>query len=116
METDANKSMALLRAKQPFVDWLNSLNDEVSDDLSLAEIQADSTVYLMPPCADPQDAMNYLEIHAKKIMEHELSDWTVDENDWPANRDFNVLCDWFEIIYCDSFFELEDEPENPALN
>jgi hypothetical protein len=116
MKTDENKSMALIRPKQPFVDWVNSLVDDVSDDLGLAKVQADSSGYFIPPYETPTDAMNYLMRHAKEILERELSDWTVDEDEWPDNRDFNVLCDWFEIILCDSIFELEHEPEKPELN
>ena len=51
-----NRCAVAVRPKQPFLDWVNSV--EEGDSLTLADLQ--KTLYLVPDYEDPEDAEKVL--------------------------------------------------------
>ncbi len=45
--SEINRSLILLKPKQPFLNWLRALDDD-DNDLTLKELSDDSTAYLVP--------------------------------------------------------------------
>ena len=105
-------SLVLLRAKQPLLDWLNSLPDAELFECELAEIQADPSSYLTPDFEEPEELTEYLKEHAEELFEQELSEWALAEELWPAKRDYAALCEFFEIITSNSVYDMEEAPDN----
>ncbi|HJP93948.1 MAG TPA: hypothetical protein VJ875_18465 [Pyrinomonadaceae bacterium] len=45
--SEINRSLVILKAKQPFLDWARTLDDE-DKDLTLEQLAQDSIAYLIP--------------------------------------------------------------------
>ncbi len=57
--SEINRSLIILKPKQPFLDWARNLDDE-SKDLTLAELYEDSTAYLVPEIWQDTDQQELL--------------------------------------------------------
>lgn len=93
-----NRQLFIVRFKQPFIDWANSLPDAFDPPVTLDSTRKDSTVYLVPTCWTIEEAREYIDPFKSAIFASELMDWCRDEEDWP--EDFNGLFDeWIELEY-----------------
>lgn len=90
-----NRSALIIRCKQPFVDWLNSIESK-GEKTSLAEINSDNTVYLIE-VEDEDSLQDWLEENAERVFAEELSAWIIDENLWPRKLNFETFKKWFDI-------------------
>ena len=54
-----NRTAVVVVPKQPFLDWLHSI-DPSSADLTLADLHQDPTVYLLPESGSDPEAINLL--------------------------------------------------------
>lgn len=88
----------VVKPLQPFWDWLNKI--ESSNDQTLAELQQDSNVYLLPDyenAADIEKAIEkYIKANYARIFTHELSEWYLDPVMYPAIT-YQSFQQWFEI-------------------
>ncbi|WP_028450870.1 MULTISPECIES: hypothetical protein [Chitinibacter] len=91
-----DRSAAIIRPKQAFLDWLNALpgNDVV---LTLEEIRSDCTVILVPEAEEPEDAIAFIDDIADQLFAQELASWVQDESLWPAKRNLKLFWDWFDV-------------------
>ena len=48
----------VIKPKQPFIDWLNSIPDE-DIDFTLEQVSEDNITFLIPEYDDPRDSKNY---------------------------------------------------------
>jgi len=88
-----NRAAVTVRPKQPFIDWVASV-----DDAGLTPDEDDeATVYLVPAYTDEDEAWEVLEEVYESIFEAELYGWHDDEAAWPQERDFETFQAWFEI-------------------
>jgi len=71
--------------EQPFRDWLRSV-DPTSADLTLADLQRDPTVYLLPEADDDPEAAKLLAAVCEQIFEEQLDAWYRAPSDWPQDR------------------------------
>jgi len=92
-----NRSVLIVRAKEPFRQWLRSLPDP--EDASLAEINEDSSVYLVPEYEDDSEKEKILKMMYEEIFEEQLEDWWRDEDDWPKNRNMSLFKNWFDVEF-----------------
>lgn len=91
-----NRSAAVIKPNQPFLEWLNALPD--SDIQSnLRDIQQDCTVLLLPEFEDEKHNLLYIKNHFKIIFEIELNGFCIDSNYWPQERDYKTFLHWFDI-------------------
>jgi hypothetical protein len=93
-----NRSVLVLRAKEPFRYWILSL-PEPPENLTLQEINDDNTVYLIPEYEDEGDIEKFLSKKYKDIFEELLEDWCRDENYWPKSRNRTVFNKWFDVEF-----------------
>jgi hypothetical protein len=89
-----NRTAIVVKAKQPFLDWLRSV-DPTSDELTLEEVNAEPTVYLLPECGSSAEAAGLVRRFAREIFAHELDGWWRDPLDWPKTLTFPVFEKWF---------------------
>lgn len=99
-----NRSVAIVKPKQPFVDWANALGGGLT--LTLAEYRQDTTAYLFPDLEEAGDEERFLRRHVKFIFEHELAGWSTDERTWPKRRGIKTFLAWFEIEFHSLVVEL----------
>jgi hypothetical protein len=105
---EVNRSLIVVRAKQPFVQWINSLPDP--GDLTLDEVNEESTAYLLPEYEDDSEMEKFLKKYYPIIFEEQLNGWWVDPEDWPANRNLKTFKDWFDFEFHCIVFDLIEEP------
>ncbi len=103
-----NRSVLTVRAKKPFLDWINSLPDPAK--VSAAQINRDNTAYLLPDLTYHDDQEDVLEIFYEFIFQEQLSRWWSDESAWPKSREFNVFKTWFDVEFHSAVLDLVDAP------
>ncbi|MGJ8526361.1 hypothetical protein LMG33818_002110 [Halomonadaceae bacterium LMG 33818] len=105
-----NRSSLSIKPTQAFVDWVNLLEaTEGEDDLTLADIEHESTVYLIPEMDSEEAVQAYIDERYIDILENELSAWEEDSRMWPDTLD-RALFDRF-IVVDHSFLVLDIEDE-----
>jgi hypothetical protein len=66
-----NRSALTIKAKEPFLNWLNSLPDPTA--VTLVELNQDSNVYLLPEYEDDDKQGDILAQFYDLIFEEELT-------------------------------------------
>lgn len=92
-----NRASIIVRPKQPFVDWINAHPDSAGLDISLEQVRADSTAYLIPEFDSNKEAEDYIKDLSADIFEIELELWYSDDQFWPKKRDYEKFLQWFEV-------------------
>ncbi|WP_028304689.1 hypothetical protein [Oceanospirillum maris] len=77
-----NRSAMTVKLTQEFVDWINNL-EEGSEPLTLADVNEEATVYLVPEIEDEDQLKEMVEEYWLNILENELKSWEEDESFWP---------------------------------
>ena len=106
-----NRSAVMVRPKQPFVDWLRSVEELDVPEITLAQL--DKTLYLVPDYEDPEDAEKVLKKVYDDIFCNELVGWYRDEEMWPKGRTLKMFKQWFDIEHFDL---VEDVGRGPIEN
>ena len=104
-----NRSAVAVTPRQPFLDWLNS----VDPDNCLTLAQLDHTLYLVPDYEDPADAEKVLKKVSEEIFCRELEGWCTDADLWPEDRSLKVFRQWFDVRHHDV---VEDVGRGPVEN
>ena len=104
-----NRSAIVVKPRQPFLDWLHTA-DPTSRDLTLREVVADPTIYLIPECDSEEDVHEFLRELCEEIFVEQLAGWLTDEETWPQDRSFDVFCRWFDWQHHSMLIDLCDEP------
>jgi len=107
--SEINRSLIILRPRQPFLDWARSLDDE-SKDLTLESLDDDSTAYLIPEIWQDSDHQETLKTSYDILFDEQLEGWSTDETAWPQQRNLKMFLDWFEVEFHSLVFDLCDEP------
>lgn len=91
-----NRAALIVKPKQPYVDWVNSLDDQ-GPKLNLGDQDEEHTIYLIEEVDSLSDKSAVLKPYFKAIFEDELMGWHRLERDWPSNRDLATFLDWFDV-------------------
>lgn len=92
-----NRGMLVVKAKEPFREWINSLEDH--SDISINEINDDCTAYLIPEFEDDTQRDRILKKLYADIFVEQLFDWCVDEDMWPQKRTLAIFKKWFVLEF-----------------
>jgi len=93
-----NRSAVVLKPRQPFVDWINSLPGD--DKGTLARLREEGTILLVPEFQDRKEGILYLKKICPDLFAHQLWAWYTDDTAWPKPRDWTVFQEWFDIEIC----------------
>ena len=102
-----NRNVLVVVPTEDFLEWARKYPDEDAA-LTLEELVADSTAYLIPEQA--ADAESWLKQNFKSIFEIELDGWCTDPSLWPKERSLKTFKNFFRIYYCSSVVDLADAP------
>lgn len=104
-----NRQAALVRVKQPFVDWINEVERSTgsSDKFDLEQVNDECHVYLLRHFDMLEDTDEYFTAFKEDIFENELAAWYTDPSLWPRQRTSDVFDDWFEVTYHSMLLDLE---------
>ena len=103
-----NRTAVVIRPKQPFVDWLNSVPDEEIE-FTLERVSDDNLTFLIPPYNNPDESLACVKKIYDQLFEFELFGWVETEEIWPQNRTWELFQEWFEIEINSEVFDLVDE-------
>ena len=107
--SEINRSLIILKPKQPFLDWTLTLDDE-DKNLTLEQITEGSIAYLIPELWQDSDQQELLKSYHDILFEEQLGGWWTDEVAWPQKRDLKTFMDWFQVEFHSLLFDLCDEP------
>ena len=99
-----NRSAVIIRYNQPFVDWINAVDPNPDNPLTLAEGNRESTVYLID-VEDQDEFEGWLESNSKIIFEEELDGWYTDPALWPQDRSLRTFKEWCSIAFHSAVFD-----------
>lgn len=104
-----NRTVAVLVPKQPFMDWLNHVDQE-DHSLTIEELRNDNEVFLIPQLSDHIKSVKWIESRWSYLFEHMLMGWVSDETIWPQERTLAMFKDWFDIETHTMAWDLSDDP------
>ena len=83
-----------------------------SDDrhLTLDELRAEATVYLLPECGSEAAWIKELRARYREIFNDQLDGWFRDQTVWPKPATFKLFTDWFEIQSHSMVIDLAKKP------
>lgn len=104
-----NRSAISVKLKQDFVNWINALEPESNEgiDLSLEEVNQESTTYLIPELDETQDWQDFVEEHFQQIFANELRSWEENAHFWPDIQDLQVFQRWLAVEPSVMVFDLD---------
>ena len=105
-----NRTALLVRPKQPFVDWVNSLEEDASLLLAQGDSINDHNIYLVDEVLDDNHLENVLRRIHRFIFESELFGWWTEERDWPKQRGYKTFRAWFNVEYHTMITDLGKKP------
>jgi len=105
-----NRSAVVAKARKPFLEWLYSLPDQEEAETTLADINRDSSVYLLPIVWVQGEENGIMEECYSEIFKMELYKWWTDENDWPPDRTLEMFNKWFDLEFYSVIEDLVDGP------
>ena len=94
-----NRSAITVRAKQPFLDWLQALPDPVGPETTLARVNSEPHVYLLPEYGMLDEQEDLIEEFFDLIFECQLAGWWTDDTDWPRARTASMFKQWFDVEF-----------------
>ena len=105
-----NRSALSVKPTQAFVDWINSLEPTVGDDdLTLDDVDRESTVYLIPEMDTPEALDTLVRERYMEILESELRAWEEDERQWPETLDWTLFQRFLIVEHSYLAIDLDDE-------
>ncbi|HEY4325637.1 MAG TPA: hypothetical protein VGN20_16695 [Mucilaginibacter sp.] len=102
-----NRSAIIVKAKQPFFDWMNALDPE-----NPVETPTDGTVYLVKFANNNNTVEKWLKRNFDKIFINELNDWWTDEDDWPQKRTYKLFTEWLDTEVQATVLDIEETEIN----
>lgn len=98
----------LVRAKQPFYDWANTL--EPGDPINIDDDPI-KNVYLIDADAADDDPKEVINVFYEVVFNEELTGFTDDEALWPKDRSLQMFEQWFSWEILDMAFDILDEDD-----
>lgn len=103
-----NRSVAIIKPKQPFLDWANSVSDE-GYKFSIHDLNTEHDVILLPEYDSEEHAESIFKKISNDIFEVELSGWITDKNKWPENRTYEKFLEWFDVEFHSMIFDTVED-------
>jgi hypothetical protein len=103
-----NRAAIMVIPKQPFYDWLNSIEPGTGND-EMANKEKDHTIYLITDFEDPSLLDTHIKEMFRTIFKNELAAWYTDKSLWPKNLNWDTFTAWFEIRISTVIYDTVDE-------
>lgn len=105
-----NRATIVVRPRQPFVEWADSMEEDEENRLSLEEHREDPTAYLIPIVEDVEQAEEILVACWPLLFENELESWCTDEDVWPGDRSLEMFLEWFDVELHSTVVDVAADP------
>jgi len=104
-----NRTAVVVVPKQPFLDWLRSV-DPTSRRLTIRDLGHEPSIYLLPEADDDDQAAHFLAGYCRDIFEDQLAGWLTEPDLWPKNMGIDNFKRWFRYSFHSMVIDLSDEP------
>jgi hypothetical protein len=110
------RSIVVLKPKQPFLEWINT-NLATSTDtlLDLSSIRIDCNSYLIPEVSEIEDGVAYVDEFYESLFQLELASWSEEQESWPQELTLKMFWEWFDVEISPTVIDLDsnnaEEPE-----
>ncbi len=107
-----NRSALVVRPKQPYVDWVNGLDSEISgleQALTLEQHLREGRVYLIGEQQQLDNVSELVSGHWQTLFENELGGWDEFADHWPKPLSQGQFENWFEVQPQLMVFDLSTE-------
>lgn len=108
------RSVVIIKPKQPFLEWLHQTFDDIKEQLTLDSIRIDCNSYLIPEVNEIEDGINIVDDRFSEFFALELSSWTDDENLWPKDISLKTFWEYFDIEIHPTLIDLADTNEEDS--
>jgi hypothetical protein len=106
------RSVVVLKPKQPFLDWINnSLANSTDTLLDLQSIRIDCNSYLMPEVNEIEDGVAFVDEFFESLFQMELASWSEEESSWPEELTLKMFWEWFDVEISPTLIDLTGEDE-----
>ncbi|MDO4434188.1 MAG: hypothetical protein Q4B82_06380 [Alysiella sp.] len=103
-----DRTAVVLKPTAIFLQWLNQVNGDSLPDLTLAQIRANCSVFLVPEFDEPEQAVAYFDERHHAIFATELASWEIEESQWPKDMSLTTFWQFFELEVHDTVLDLEE--------
>ncbi len=93
-----NRSVVVVKARQPFLDWTQSLPDPL-ENLTLERLHDDCHAYLFPHWDAHEEREELLAEVYDFLFDQELFGWHRDARAFPRNRTLMGFREWFDVEF-----------------
>jgi hypothetical protein len=104
-----NRNIFVVKAKPPFVNWVNGLPGIVIP-VTLEELWDDCTTYLVPASFGEEEARDYIQKFKLYMFAIELDSWQHDPDAWPRKRTAGMFDRWFDLEFHSMLIDLPETP------
>ncbi len=106
------RSIAIIKPKAPFLNWINSIFTDLPKELTLESIRIDCNSYLIPEVEEIEDGINYIDERFEDLFALELASWTEEENLWPNDFNLKMFWEWFDVEIHPTTIDLTEVAED----
>ena len=103
-----NREILVVKAREPFVDWVMSVSKDVPADPEW--VRSWVTSFLLPQFEDEEEALDGISEYSKVIFELLLSDWILTEDMWPEDLSWEAFQRMFSFERIEIAWDLVDGP------
>lgn len=105
-----NRSAMQLICKQPYLDWINSLDSTKSGSWTLEQLNEDNDTFMIPQFVDPRESMKWVEERWHILFDSVLFNWETDEAVWPEDKTLKIFHEWFDVQIHSLVWDMANEP------
>jgi len=104
-----DRSIAIIKPKQPYVDWANQLPDANSE-VSLDDFQRDCFALLIAEYDTEEEAREHINEMWEDLFEEKLLGWSTNEDWWPEERTKEMFWEWFDVEFHSMVIDPYEDP------
>lgn len=92
------RSVAIVKPKEPFLNWVNGSFDDLEMELTLDSIRVDCNSYLIPEANEIEEGISFIDNKFAELFALELASWTEDKTVWPQEEfTLKMFWEWFDV-------------------
>ncbi len=103
------RSVVVIKPKQPFLDWLHVTFNDLKEQLNLENIRIDCNTYLISEVHEIEDGINIIDERYNEFFMLELASWTNDESLWPKDISLKTFWEYFDVEIHPTLIDMTDE-------
>ena len=90
-----NRAALIVRPKQAYVDWANSIDDD-EPRADLRQLREEPSIYLAKEIDDLDDVAGLVADYWERVFQEQLNSWMRDPESWLKKRTYEMFLDWFD--------------------